>query len=132
VRVSLPERMPHLNVAPEEARLIADHLSKVMVDDAVEFPVPSDAATIERGRALFDRHGCVACHIAGEKGGYVGPELNGSAARLKPGWTVSWLESPQKWKPGTLEPDRGLDRADAEALAAYVLSLPARKARGQK
>jgi sulfur oxidation c-type cytochrome SoxX len=132
VRVSLPERMPHLNVAPEEARLIADHLSKVMVDDAVEFAVPEDAATVERGRALFDRHGCVACHIAGEKGGYVGPELNGSAARLKPGWTASWLLSPQKWKPGTLEPDRGLGRADAEALAAYVLSLPARQAKGQR
>lgn len=130
VRVSLPERMPHLNVTPEEARVIAEHLSKVMVDDAVEFVVPVDATTVGRGRALFERHGCVACHIAGEKGGYVGPELNGSAARLKPGWTVAWLMSPQKWKPGTLEPDRGLARADAEALAAYVLSLPVRQARG--
>jgi sulfur oxidation c-type cytochrome SoxX len=130
IRVSLPERMPQLNVSPDEARVVADYFSKVMVDDAVELAVPSDAATVERGRALFDRHGCVACHIAGEKGGYVGPELNGSAARLKAGWTVSWLMSPQRWKPGTLEPDRGLSRADAEALAGYVLSLPARKAKG--
>jgi len=132
VRVALPERMPHLNVAPEEARVIADYLSKAMVDDALEFPVRADAAAVERGRALFDRDGCIACHIAGERGGYVGPELNGSAARLKPGWTVSWLMAPQKWKPGTLEPDRGLARADAEALAAYVLSLPVRKAKGQR
>lgn len=130
VRVSLQERMPQLNVAPEEARVLAGYLSTVMVDDALEAVVPTDAATLARGRQLFERDGCVACHIAGEKGGYVGPELNGSAARLKPGWTVAWLMAPQKWKPGTLEPDRGLARADAEALAAYVLSLPARKAKG--
>jgi mono/diheme cytochrome c family protein len=93
--------------------------------------VPGDAATVARGKELFLRHACAACHIAGEQGGYVGPELNGSADRLKPGWTVAWLLEPERWKPGTLEPDRGLSRPDAEALAAYVLSLPARKAKGR-
>jgi sulfur oxidation c-type cytochrome SoxX len=131
VRVALPERMPHLNVAPEEARALAGYLSTVMVDDAIEGAVPDDAATVARGKALFDRHGCVACHIVGDRGGYVGPDLNGSGARLKPGWTVAWLLEPDRWKPGTLEPDHGLARPDAEALAAYVLSLPARKARGR-
>jgi sulfur oxidation c-type cytochrome SoxX len=129
VRVGLPERMPHLNVAPDEARVLADYLSGVMVDDALERPVPLDAGTVTRGRRLFDRHGCVACHIVGEKGGYVGPDLNGSGERLKPGWTVAWLLEAERWKPGTLEPDHGLSRPDAEALAAYVLSLPARKAK---
>jgi hypothetical protein len=42
IRVGLPERMPHLNIAPEEARVLAEHLSQVMVDDALEAPVPSD------------------------------------------------------------------------------------------
>lgn len=130
VRVALPVRMPHLNVSPEEARTLAAYLSTVMVDDAVEGLVPTDGATVARGRELFDRHGCIACHIAGEKGGYVGPELNGSGARLKPGWTVAWLLEPERWKPRTLEPDHGLTRPEAEALAAYVLSLPARKAKG--
>ena len=130
VRVALPERMPHLNVAPEEAQALAAHLSTVMVDDALESKVPTDAATVARGKQLADRHGCVACHIVGNGGGYVGPELNGSGTRLKPGWTVAWLLEPERWKPGTLEPDRGLTRPEAEALAAYVLSLPARKAKG--
>jgi len=129
VRVSLPERMPHLNVAPEEARLLADYLSTVMVDDALSAEVPRDPATVARGRELFERHGCVGCHIVGERGGYVGPELNGSGSRLQPGWTVAWLLDPERWKPGTLQPDYGLGRADAEALAAYTLSLPARQAR---
>jgi sulfur oxidation c-type cytochrome SoxX len=129
VRVGLQERMPHLNIAPGEARVLAAYLSSVMVDDAVEAEVPTDAGTVARGKALFDRHGCVACHIVGDKGGYVGPELNGSGKRLKPGWIVAWLLQPERWKPGTLEPDHGLGRTDAQALAAYVLSLPARKAR---
>ena len=53
VRVSLPVRMPHLNVAPEEARVLADYLSTVMVDDSLEVDVPRDAATVARGRELF-------------------------------------------------------------------------------
>ncbi len=131
VRVALPERMPHLNVAPEEARALAAHLSTVMVDDALDAVVPGDAPTVARGKELFGKHGCVGCHIAGETGGYVGPELNGSGARLKPGWTVTFLLEPERWKPGTLQPDHGLTRPEAEALTAYVLSLPARKAKGR-
>jgi sulfur oxidation c-type cytochrome SoxX len=129
VRVGLQERMPHLNIAPAEARVLAAYLSSVMVDDTLEAAVPTDAGTVARGKALFDREGCVACHIVGERGGYVGPELNGSGKRLKPGWIVAWLLQPERWKAGTLEPDHGLKREEAEALAAYVLSLPARKAR---
>jgi mono/diheme cytochrome c family protein len=129
VRVALPERMPHLNIAPEEARALAGYLATVMVDDAIEGEVPRDAATVARGKALFEKHGCAGCHMVGNSGGYVGPDLNGAGARLKPGWTVAWLLEPERWKPGTLEPDRGLAKPEAEALAAYVLSLPARKAK---
>ena len=58
-----------------------------------------------------------------------GPDLNGSGTRLKPGWTVAWLLDPERWKPGTLQPDHGLTREEAEALTAYTLSLPPRKGR---
>jgi sulfur oxidation c-type cytochrome SoxX len=131
VRVALPERMPHLNILREEARTLAAYLSTVMVDDAIEGEVPGDAPTVARGKEVFGRRGCVACHIVGDGGGFVGPELNGSGARLKPGWTEAWLLEPERWKPGTLEPDHGLTKPDAEALTAYVLSLPARKAKGR-
>ena len=129
VRVGLAERMPHLNIAPAEARLLADYLEAVMVDDTLEAGVARDAATVERGRELFDRHGCIGCHIVGERGGFVGPDLNGSGSRLEPGWTVAWLLDPERWKPGTLQPDYGLSREEAEALTAYTLSLPARRAK---
>ena len=129
MRVGLPVRMPHLNINAEEADLLADYLSTVMVDDAVEAEVPRGAAAVARGKELFDRHGCQGCHIVGDRGGFVGPDLNGSGRRLRPGWTVAWLLDPERWKPGTLQPDHGLTREEAEALTAYTLSLPARKAR---
>ena len=129
VRVGLSERMPHLNIAPDEARVLADYLSTVMVDDGLHASVPVDVATVARGEELFDRHGCQGCHIVGNEGGFVGPDLNGSGDRLQPGWTVAWLLDPEHWKPGTLQPDHGLTRDEAEALTAYTLSLPARRAK---
>jgi len=129
VRVGLQVRMPKLNIARDEARVLADYLSTVMVDDSLAGDVPRDAATVERGRALFERHGCVSCHIVGKRGGYVGPDLNGGGRRLQPGWTVAFLLEPDRWKPGTLQPDYGLSRDEAVALTAYTLSLPPRRGR---
>jgi mono/diheme cytochrome c family protein len=126
VRVGLAERMPHLNITADEAQILAGHLSTVRLDDALQADVPVDPATVARGRELFDRHGCLGCHIVGDRGGFVGPDLNGSGARLQPGWTVEWLLDPERWKPGTLQPDHGLAREEAEALTAYVLSIPPR------
>jgi sulfur oxidation c-type cytochrome SoxX len=127
VRVNLKERMPHLNIAPEEARILADHLSTVMLDDTLRGSVPADPGTLEQGRKLYEKRGCAGCHIAGQQGGFVGPDLNGSGARLQPGWSVAFLLEPERFKPGTLQPDYSLTRAEAEALTAYVMSLPARK-----
>jgi len=129
VRVGLQERMPRLNITAGEARLLADHLSRVMVDDALQGAVPGDPVTIDRGRTLYGQRGCAGCHIAGERGGYVGPELNGSGTRLQPGWVAAFLLEPERFKPGTLQPDYALARDEAEALTAYVLSLPTRRAK---
>jgi cytochrome c2 len=130
VRVGLTERMPHLNVSPEEAERLAAYFSTVLVDDALEVDVPRSAEAVARGQELFVDRGCRACHIVGDTGGYVGPDLNGSGARLKAGWTAAFLREPQRWRPGTLEPDHSLAPDEAAALTAYVLSLPPRKGRG--
>jgi sulfur oxidation c-type cytochrome SoxX len=132
VRVAIPERMPHLNVTPDEARRLAEHLSSVLVDDALEQPVALSTEAAKRGRRLFDERGCRACHIVGDTGGYVGPDLNGSGRRLKPAWTVAFLLEPERWKPGTLQPEYDLAPEDARALTAYVLSLPPRVARAKR
>ena len=93
----------------------------------------------EDSRSQFKREPISAKDLAEEMvafsngtGGHIIPGLAVAREMLGRGWTVSWLMSPQKWKPGTLEPDRNRPREEAGALAAYVLSLPARKAKGAR
>jgi mono/diheme cytochrome c family protein len=136
VRVSVEARMPVFHMLPDEAKTIADYLSTVFLDDRVEqYDTNFTSAEARRGQELYGRLGCQACHQLGAKGGYVGPELSATGARLKPGWIAAWLLTPQTYKPGTLQPDYSLSSADARALTAYLNSLgrgDAAKARGGK
>ena len=123
VRVSLEERMPHFHMTSAEAHVLAAYFSGVLVDDALETAVSTSSERARQGRQLFERLGCRGCHIVRGQGGYVGPDLSDGGRRLKPGWTVAWLLAPQKWKPGTLQPDYGLEPGEAQALTAYLMSL---------
>jgi cytochrome c1 len=55
----------------------------------------------------------------------VGPDLYDSGRRLKPGWIEAWLMAPERWKPGTLQPNYGLKAEEARDLATYLMSLTA-------
>ena len=123
VRVSLEQRMPQFNMTPEEAQTIADYLANVFVDDSLERPFTPDADAARRGEQLFQTLGCRGCHIVGGKGGYVGPDLSDSGRRLKPGWIDAWLSDPNRWKPGTLQPNYGLKPEEARSLTAYLMTL---------
>jgi cytochrome c2 len=79
-----------------------------------------------RGRALFLRLGCVACHVAapedaahGVRGlGAVGPDLRAAGARLRPAWITSWLRSPRALHPATRMPDFRLSCAEVGDLVS--------------
>ena len=123
VRVSVEARMPVFHMLPAEATTIANYLSTVFLDDGFErYDTRFTAAEARRGQELYQQLGCRACHQLGTTGGYVGPELSTTGARLKPGWIAAWLSTPQAYKPGTLQPDYGLSSADARALTAYLSS----------
>jgi cytochrome c2 len=128
VRVSVEERMPHFHMTSAEARTLADFFSTVFADDALEAEVAESPERARQGEQLFERLGCRGCHIVRGQGGYVGPDLSDGGRRLKPGWTLAWLRTPQKWKPGTLQPDYGLTPDEAQALTAYLMSLTGTKA----
>ena len=124
VRVSVEARMPVFHMLPEEAKTIADYMSTVLLDDAIDkFDASATPADVRRGQQLYGQLGCAACHQIGPSGGYVGPELSNTGSRLRPGWIAAWLLAPQRYKPGTLQPDYGLTAADARALTAYLSSL---------
>jgi mono/diheme cytochrome c family protein len=123
VRVSIEARMPHFNMERKEAQVLSDYLSMVFLDDLLDGPfAPARDAAI-RGERLYAKLGCQSCHIVGTGGGYVGPDLSNSGKRLKPGWIEAWLSDPNRWKPETLQPDYGLKASEAEALAAYLMTL---------
>jgi cytochrome c2 len=124
VRVSVEARMPVFHMVPEEANTIADYMSTVLLDDTLDkYDANFAAADVRRGQQLYGQLGCAACHQLGTVGGYVGPELSNTGKRLRPGWMAAWLANPERYKPGTLQPDYGLSAADARALTAYLSAL---------
>jgi nitric oxide reductase subunit C len=128
VRVSVEARMPVFHMLPDEAATIADYMSTVLLDDTLDrYDADFTPAEVRRGEQLYSQFGCVACHQMGPGGGYVGPELSSAGNRLRPGWIAAWLSNPERYKPGTLQPDYGLGAADARALTAYLSTLGAAK-----
>lgn len=89
----------------------------------------------QRGRALIERYGCVACHsIPGlaSYGANVGPPLVSLAERgylagvlpNTPEDMVRWLRDPPAVDPRTAMPNLGVSRAEALDIAAYLYSKP--------
>lgn len=70
--------------------------------------------------ALFDAHGCNACHKLGERGGNAGPDLTMVGLRRPRSWIEKWLESPRAYKHDTLMPEQGLPASDRAALADFL------------
>ncbi|MFQ5685131.1 MAG: c-type cytochrome [Candidatus Scalindua sp.] len=125
VRPSVIPRMPRFRMTDEESKYMTDYISAVFVDDSISddfegYFLPGD---IGRGKRIFEEDGCVSCHIMGEGGGYVGPQLNNVGNRLKSGWIFKWLLNPQLYKPDTIEPNHGFSEDEARALTAYLSSM---------
>jgi cytochrome c oxidase subunit 2 len=92
------------------------------------------AASGSRGAQIFRQQACSGCHtIRGTSAhGSVGPDLTHFASRSTiaaltepntPANVRSWIEFPQRVKPGNQMPDLALPKADWNALAAYLETL---------
>lgn len=80
-------------------------------------------ASPDAGKALFDAHGCAACHKVGVKGGDSGPDLSFVGFRRSREWLDRWLGSPRAWKHDALMPDFKLDAPERGALVEFLSSL---------
>lgn len=80
----------------------------------------SSAASASEPAALFDAHGCRACHKIGERGGNAGPDLTMAGHRRSRAWLDKWLASPRAYKHDTEMPEQGLSAGDRSALADYL------------
>ena len=133
LRPTLTERMPLLGMSEPEIRTAVGYFQMALLDDSVPreiFPQGrQDPEEIAKGKQLYTRYGCQSCHQTNLAGGYVGPPLDGVGARLFDGYIFTYLQNPQHFKTTVAEPNYGLDDADARALTAYLVSLPAPKER---
>lgn len=80
----------------------------------------ASAAASPAPSALFDAHGCRACHKVGPRGGNAGPDLTMVGHRRPKAWLDKWLASPRAYKHDTEMPEQGLSASDRAALAAYL------------
>lgn len=128
LRPIMTERMPNLGMTREEIETTVTYLGLILVDDTVPkeiFSSPPDQAMIESGKRLFyEKYGCHACHQVYQKGGYVGPPLDGVRDHLYSGYIYEWLLDPQRFIPDTVEPKQGMTGDEAAAITAFLYSLP--------
>ena len=123
LRPILPERMVNLKMSDSEVDLLVNFFTTVMVNNSIA----GDKGTfteeeVARGKRLFDKYGCISCHIMGKDGGYVGPPLTTVGDRLTAGWMFAYLKNPRYYEPWSIQPDYGFSEEEAGALAAYLTS----------
>jgi cytochrome c551/c552 len=135
MRRTLTIAMPIFHFDPKDSQFMTEYMSLVFVDTAFDanWQRDRDRADAERGKALFDAKGCIACHQLHGKGGDVGPSLTTQVPdfprgtwvgdKLRGGWIYRWLLNPQALVPDTLEPNLGLSDQEAMDLTAYLLAL---------
>jgi cytochrome c2 len=127
---------------PIEIRgIVAYLLTKSQSYDPIEPAKGVDAASAERGKALFETRGCLACHQHAEfpQGKMKqGPNLTNLGGKLgRDGnpvgqkWLYSWLRNPSNYHPRTLMPnllleplpgENGSQTDPAADIAAFLLS----------
>ena len=128
IRPILVERMPVFRFPPREARILTDGIMGQLVSADIPKNLQEELTPkmVKLGEKLFDEKGCMACHIVGEKGGYVGPSFTiGAKAgdKLQAGWVYLWLKNPQAIVPDVIEPNYKLSDREAIALTAYLMSM---------
>ncbi|HDL17431.1 MAG TPA: c-type cytochrome [Bacteroidetes bacterium] len=128
LRPILVERMPIFNFTPQEAKTITDHIMANYTSGWIPRHPGEESSPqlIVQGKQLVKEKGCLACHILGDKGGYVAPSFTTGALagdKLQAEWIYRWLKDPQKIVHGVLEPNYGLSDREALAITAYLMTL---------
>jgi mono/diheme cytochrome c family protein len=90
-------------------------------------PAPGASKTlIAEGKKVYDSSGCAACHMIGNKGGKVGPNLTHVGKTTKPAKLETVIRTPKKLNPKGMMPAYDAKKINAKqlkALVAYLSSL---------
>ncbi len=150
-----PELMPHLRIPAKESTLITDYLL-TLSEPANGFEVSPHksvaaldksesnestkrsqataklAQSIGRGKELFSKSGCAACHSVGSLGGQFAPKLDNIGSKLSKEAIINQMTSadlltllaPSEYhERGTVMPPMNLSAAEKEDIANFLKSL---------
>ncbi|MDE3218297.1 MAG: cytochrome b N-terminal domain-containing protein [Nitrospirota bacterium] len=88
------------------------------------YALPTLDPSVARGKALFARQHCMACHRIHGDGGKVGPDLSYVAdQRPDRQWHLRHFRDPSSVSPGSIMPAFPLAEKDLNDLTSYLLSL---------
>ncbi|MBI4522565.1 MAG: cytochrome c [Deltaproteobacteria bacterium] len=115
-----PTRMPTFQFSEEELNAVVEYITQILVDRQADQEGPIDFALAKKGQKLFREKTCDNCHRIGSKAGGIGPDLTDAGKRLRPGWTINFIQRPEHYL-NTRMPNLKISPEEARALAAYVL-----------
>lgn len=93
---------------------------------------PKIDPAVARGKVLFAKNHCMACHRIHGEGGKVGPDLS-YVAEQRPDrqWHLRHFRNPQSVSPGSTMPAFSLDEKDLNDLTSYLLTLKGEAVQGK-
>ena len=144
-------KMPFFSLNDQETKDIATYIwtSGVRRTPSEKVSGLGDAATIAKGKEIFESVGCLGCHARGAEDDNPGKALEGVTGRplvirnrdfapalanvglkVQPDWLIRWLKNPKKYWHETTMPSLRLSDTEATSIAAYLFSLsdPSKKA----
>jgi ubiquinol-cytochrome c reductase cytochrome b subunit len=100
--------------------------------EVVDYSAPTDWLQLSpeemAGVAYFRKENCIACHVVGEHGTAVGPDLTKTAIRKDAAWMIQHFKRPAAMRPGSSMPAIQLTDAQLNSLAAFLLKLNSKNA----
>lgn len=115
-------RMPDFGFSEKDALATAAFLLAAS-DKNYELPETFTSGDTEKGKKLFHRVGCLACHELNGKGEVFGPDLSRIANKVSPDWLISWLSNPKHYNPKSIMPNLRLSLEEASDLTAYLMQF---------
>jgi ubiquinol-cytochrome c reductase cytochrome b subunit len=94
---------------------------------AVDYSAPTDWMQLSpeemAGVAYFREENCISCHVVGEHGTAVGPDLTKASIHKDAAWMIEHFKHPSSVRPGTSMPPIQLSDTQLNSLAAFLLKL---------
>ncbi len=98
----------------------------------IDYSAPTDWLHLSpqemAGIAYFRQENCISCHVVGDHGGKVGPDLTASSIHKDAAWMIQHFKRPSAMRPGSSMPPIQLNDSQLNALAAFLLKLNERNA----